>query len=191
MKQVTKHFIKTCLCDEDVQYQLNSYLEKHPNFRVSQMSFNRQQGTCVEDLFVVFDVVETENKPFKNVSKCQQNEDVLFDIGDTAYCVNGYGSQRYIEEFTVAEIRITKDGIWLTDTKGMEWLARVCHFSRDSAEKELKAQQGLIDIVNENFDKEDIIIHLTYEHDKTPQSEEVRKDIENYIRRLKEQRKNS
>ena len=105
--------------------------------------------------------------------------------------MNGYGSQRYIEEFTVAEIRITEDGIWLTDTKGMEWLARVCHFSRDSAERELKEQKGLIDIVNENFDKEDIIIHLTYEPDKTPQSKEVRKDIENYIRRLKEQRKNS
>lgn len=63
------------------------------------------------------------------------------NIGDRAYCVNGYGSQRYIEEFTVAEIRITKDGIWLTDTNGMEWLARVCHFNRESAVKELGTQE--------------------------------------------------
>ncbi len=84
--------------------------------------------------------IERLKQRMKNVSKCQQNEDVPFDIGDTVYCVNGYGSQRYIEKFTVAEIRITEDGIWLTDTKGMEWLARVCHFSRDSAEKELKGE---------------------------------------------------
>lgn len=96
-----------------------------------------------------------ENNHVNSVSSCQQNnckecqyykehqeyECLPYDIGDTVYCVNGYGSQRYIEEFTVAEIRITKDGIWLTDTKGMEWLARVCHFSRDSAERELRGNK--------------------------------------------------
>ncbi len=83
-------------------------------------------------------------KRLNYVTERQQNQlslsyqsNLPCNIGDTAYCVNGYGSQRYIEEFTVAEIRITKDGIWLTDTKGMEWLARVCHFSRESAEREL------------------------------------------------------
>ena len=80
-----------------------------------------------------------ENYKIRSVPICQQN--IPCNLGDTVYCVNGYGSQRYIEEFTVAEIRITKDGIWLTDTKGMEWLARVCHFSRESAERELSAAE--------------------------------------------------
>ena len=82
-----------------------------------------------------------ENYKIRKCVKMQQNTPLTCNIGDTAYCVNGYGSQRYIEEFTVAEIRITKDGIWLTDTKGMEWLARVCHFSRESAERELRAAE--------------------------------------------------
>lgn len=87
---------------------------------------------------IMTEKIERLKQRMKNASKCQQNQAYLpCNIGDTVYCVNGYGSQRYIEEFTVAEIRITEDGIWLTDTKGMEWLARVCHFSRESAEKEL------------------------------------------------------
>lgn len=125
------------------------------------------------------------------VSSCQQNQvDLPCDIGDTAYCVNGYGSNRYIEKFTVDKIVISNEGIVLIDPNGAEWLARVCHFSLESAERALKAK-NLLNIINENFDKEDIIIHLTYELDKAPQSEEVRKDIENYIRRLKEQRSNN
>ena len=133
--------------------------------------FNAVQGTVdflngmTHRQHEILDIIKgLTNEHFKSVSSCQQNTPC--NLGDTVYCVNGYGSQRYIEEFTVAEIRITKDGIWLTDTKGMEWLARVCHFSRESAERELKAQKGLIDIVNENFDEE--VIHITYESDKTP-----------------------
>lgn len=76
-----------------------------------------------------------------DVSNCQQSSPLPCNIGDTAYCVNGYGSNRYIEKFTVAEINIRKVGIWLTDTNGMEWLARVCLFSRESAEKELRASE--------------------------------------------------
>lgn len=87
--------------------------------------FSQQIGERIDSFF---------EECIEGVSKRQQNISLSFEIGDTAYCVNGYGSKRYIEEFTVAEIRITKDGIWLTDTNGMEWLARVCHFNRDSAE---------------------------------------------------------
>lgn len=86
-------------------------------------------------------------KRLNYVTECQQNQMNLpykaklpCDIGETAYCVNGYGSQRYIEEFTVAEIVIRKEGIYLIDTNGAEWLARVCHFSRDSAERELNGE---------------------------------------------------
>lgn len=61
MSQISQHFHKSCLCDTDTKYQLNSYLEKHPNFRVAQISFSRPKGTCVEDLFVVFDVIEPQN----------------------------------------------------------------------------------------------------------------------------------
>ncbi len=90
---------------------------------------------------IMTEKIERLKQRMTNVSKCQQNKDLPCNIGDTAYCVNGYGSQRYIEEFTVAEIRITKDGIWLIDTNGMEWLARVCHFSRESAERELRGSE--------------------------------------------------
>lgn len=69
----------------------------------------------------------------------QMQANLPCNIGDTAYCVNGY-ENKYIETFTVAEIVIRKEGIYLIDTNGMEWLARVCHFSRESAEKELNGE---------------------------------------------------
>lgn len=97
----------------------------------------RKKGSCKDLMRFALNLInrlQKEIKYLKYVTKCQQSNYLPCNIGDTAYCVNGYGSKRYIEKFTVAEIRITKDGIWLTDTNGMEWLARVCHFNRDSAE---------------------------------------------------------
>lgn len=98
---------------------------------------------CADRQNEIIDIIkDLSSKCSKSVTICQQNQANLpCDIGDTAYCVNGYGSNRYIEKFTVAEINIRKEGIWLTDTNGMEWLARVCHFSPDSAEKELKGNK--------------------------------------------------
>lgn len=44
-------------------------------------------------------------------------------------------------------------------------------------------------LINVNFDEEDVIMHPTYEPSKAPQSEEeARRDITNYIRRLKTRR---
>lgn len=96
------------------------------------LRFSQQIGERIDSFF---------EKCIESVSKCQQNKDLPCNIGDTAYCVNGYGSNKYIETFTVAEIIIRKEGIYLKDTNDMEWLARVCHFNRESAEKELKGNK--------------------------------------------------
>lgn len=50
----------------------------------------------------------------------------------------------------------------------------------------IKAKKELIYIINENFDEEDIIMHPTYKPCNAPQSEEkARRDMVNYIRRVK------
>lgn len=97
---------------------------------------------CADRQNEIIDIIkDLSSKCSKSVTICQQNQANLpCDIGDTAYCVNGY-ENKYIEKFTVAEIVIRKEGIYLIDTNGMEWLARVCHFSRESAEKELKGNK--------------------------------------------------
>ncbi|MGN1161371.1 MAG: hypothetical protein ACI4SX_03895 [Candidatus Fimenecus sp.] len=59
------------------------------------------------------------------------------NLGDTAYCINGY-EHKYIEKFTVEKIVISDEGLVLIDTSGCEWLAKVCYFSLESAEKALK-----------------------------------------------------
>lgn len=59
------------------------------------------------------------------------------NLGDTAYCINGY-EHKYIEKFTVEKIVISDEGLVLIDTVGCEWLAKVCYFSLESAEKALK-----------------------------------------------------
>lgn len=49
-----------------------------------------------------------------------------------------------------------------------------------------KAKKELVYIINENFDEEDIIMHPTYKACNAPQSEEeARKDMVNYLRRVK------
>ena len=72
MSQISQHFKKIDLGDEDTKYQLNRYLENHPNLKVSKISFNRPQGTCVEDLFVVFDVIEPKKEVYINVDKLSE-----------------------------------------------------------------------------------------------------------------------
>lgn len=84
--------------------------------------------------------IERLKQRMANVTVRQQMQANLpCDIGDTAYCVNGY-ENKYIESFTVAEIVIRKEGIYLIDTNGAEWLARVCHFSLESAGKALNGE---------------------------------------------------
>ena len=52
------------------------------------------------------------------------------------------------------------------------------------------ARKKLVRLVNANFGKNDIVVHGTYRDDEMPMSEkECRKDIQNYIRRVKRYRK--
>lgn len=52
-----------------------------------------------------------------------------------------------------------------------------------------QAIKKLIRLVNTNFDTGDVIMHPTYEADKAPQSEEqARKNLVNYLRRVKRKR---
>lgn len=64
---------------------------------------------------------------------------------------------------------------------------------RSTAEQERynrnQAIKKLIRLVNTNFDTGDILMHPTYEQSKAPRSEkEARKDITNYLRRVKRKR---
>lgn len=53
-----------------------------------------------------------------------------------------------------------------------------------------QSEKKLIRLINANFDEDDNIEHLTYSPEYAPQSEkETRKDMVNYIRRLKNRRK--
>ena len=58
MRQYSKLFKKQWLCDEDTEHQLNRFLSTHKNYSVSKVSFDNPQGTCIENLFVVFNVEE-------------------------------------------------------------------------------------------------------------------------------------
>lgn len=52
-----------------------------------------------------------------------------------------------------------------------------------------QAEKKLVRLVNVNFDEGDIIMHPTYSQDKAPQNEaEARRDIVNYLRRVKGRR---
>ena len=52
------------------------------------------------------------------------------------------------------------------------------------------ARKKIVRLVNANFGKDDIVIHGTYRDDEMPTSEsECRRDIQNYIRRIKRYRK--
>ncbi len=53
----------------------------------------------------------------------------------------------------------------------------------------LQAVKKLVRLINANFDEQDIIMHPTYEQAKAPQCEEdARKDLVNYLRRVKNRR---
>lgn len=53
----------------------------------------------------------------------------------------------------------------------------------------LQAVKKLVRFINANFDEQDIIMHPTYEQAKAPQCEEdARKDLINYLRRVKNRR---
>lgn len=53
----------------------------------------------------------------------------------------------------------------------------------------LRAGKKLVRLINANFDEQDIIMHPTYEQAKAPQCEEdARKDLINYLRRIKNRR---
>lgn len=53
----------------------------------------------------------------------------------------------------------------------------------------LQAVKKLVRLINANFDEQDIIMHPTYEPAKAPQCEEdARKDLVNYLRRVKNRR---
>ena len=53
-----------------------------------------------------------------------------------------------------------------------------------------QAEKKLIRLINTNFDDGDIIMHPTYSPDQAPQSEQdARKDIVNYLRRIKNRRR--
>lgn len=53
----------------------------------------------------------------------------------------------------------------------------------------LQAVKKLVRLINANFDENDIIMHPTYEQSKAPQCEEdARKDLINYLRRVKNRR---
>ncbi len=53
----------------------------------------------------------------------------------------------------------------------------------------LQAVKKLVRLINTNFDEQDIIMHPTYEQAKAPQCEEdARKDLVNYLRRVKNRR---
>ena len=58
MRQFSKLFQKTRLCDKSVSKQLNDFIKENPNYIVDKISFENQKGTCIENLFVVFRIEE-------------------------------------------------------------------------------------------------------------------------------------
>ena len=51
------------LCDDPTDIQLNRYLARHPNYTIATMTFDNPKGTCIENLFVVFNTnSEQENE---------------------------------------------------------------------------------------------------------------------------------
>lgn len=52
-----------------------------------------------------------------------------------------------------------------------------------------RALKNFVRLVNANFETGDLFVHITYDQDKAPQDEETaKKDIANYIRRIKSKR---
>ncbi|MBY7025187.1 hypothetical protein FDB30_03660 [Clostridium botulinum] len=51
------------------------------------------------------------------------------------------------------------------------------------------AKKKIVRLVNTNFNKDDLMVTLTYADNHLPKEDEAKRDIENYIRRLKRRRK--
>ncbi len=60
MKQYSRLFTRSYLCDDSTDTQLNRFLNKYPNYVVDKISFENPKGTCIEKLFVVFRIEEDE-----------------------------------------------------------------------------------------------------------------------------------
>lgn len=65
MKQYSHLFQRYYLGDESTDIKLNRFLEEHPNYRVDKVSFEQPKGTCLEHLFVVFNVEEETDRANK------------------------------------------------------------------------------------------------------------------------------
>jgi hypothetical protein len=60
MKQYSRLFTRSCLGDDSTDMKLNKFLREHPNYVVDKVSFENPKGTCIENLFVVFRIEESE-----------------------------------------------------------------------------------------------------------------------------------
>ena len=60
MKQYSRLFRRGCLGDDSTDMKLNKFLKEHPNYVVDKVSFENPKGTCIENLFVVFRVEDSE-----------------------------------------------------------------------------------------------------------------------------------
>jgi hypothetical protein len=59
MKQYAELFERDMMCEDCVATQLNNFLDKHPDYEVTHMSYaHGKHGTCSEYLFVIFKVWE-------------------------------------------------------------------------------------------------------------------------------------
>ena len=58
MKQYSMLFQRHYLGDDSTSNKLNYFLAEHPNFKVDKVSFEQPKGTCLENLFVVFNIEE-------------------------------------------------------------------------------------------------------------------------------------
>lgn len=60
MKQYSRLFRRSCLGDDSTDMKLNRFLKEHPNYIVDKVSFENPKGTCIENLFVVFRIEDSE-----------------------------------------------------------------------------------------------------------------------------------
>lgn len=78
MAQFSKLFRRDMLCDSSTEVQLNRFLAEYPNYKVIEVSFKSYPGTCMETLFVVFEISEDR-------SETSFQEDLEFFVND---CTN-------------------------------------------------------------------------------------------------------
>ena len=62
MRQFCKRFHRQTRLDLPVEYQLNTFLEDHPNYILKTLSFTSVNGTLIEDLFAGFEVKEEDEE---------------------------------------------------------------------------------------------------------------------------------